>query len=174
MAWTSPRTWTVGETLTAANMNTHVRDNLNWLANDRPRCRANMTGSQNITDSTQTAVQFGGIDSFDVGAMHDPASNNTRLTVPSGGGGVYMFGVDNIGWQANNNGVRDLGLRVNGLTTVAFQRVPATQNTNTFPPSMVSFYALAATDYVEAMVTQTSGGTISVSTASLWACWIAF
>jgi hypothetical protein len=28
MAWTSPRTWIAGETLTAALLNTHVRDNL--------------------------------------------------------------------------------------------------------------------------------------------------
>ena len=29
MAWTTPRTWTTGEMVTAALMNTHVRDNLN-------------------------------------------------------------------------------------------------------------------------------------------------
>lgn len=28
MAWTSPRTWTTGEVVTAALMNTHLRDNL--------------------------------------------------------------------------------------------------------------------------------------------------
>jgi hypothetical protein len=31
MAWTAPRTWTTGELVTAAFMNTHVRDNLNYL-----------------------------------------------------------------------------------------------------------------------------------------------
>src|SRR3990167_3647383 len=31
MAWTSPRTWVTGETVTAALLNTHVRDNLNAL-----------------------------------------------------------------------------------------------------------------------------------------------
>ena len=31
MAWVSPRTWTAGETVTAALMNQHVRDNLNAL-----------------------------------------------------------------------------------------------------------------------------------------------
>ncbi len=31
MAFTSPRTWVVGEIVTAALMNTHVRDNLNYL-----------------------------------------------------------------------------------------------------------------------------------------------
>src|SRR5262245_10037005 len=31
MAWTNPKTWSVGETLTAANFNTHIRDNENVL-----------------------------------------------------------------------------------------------------------------------------------------------
>jgi len=32
MAWTSPRTWVTAETVTAAQLNTHLRDNLNDLA----------------------------------------------------------------------------------------------------------------------------------------------
>lgn len=31
MAWTTPRTWVVGEVATAANFNTHLRDNMNSL-----------------------------------------------------------------------------------------------------------------------------------------------
>lgn len=31
MAWTTPKTWSPGEKVTAAMMNTHVRDNLNYL-----------------------------------------------------------------------------------------------------------------------------------------------
>lgn len=31
MAWTTPRTWTTSETVTAAMMNAHVRDNLAYL-----------------------------------------------------------------------------------------------------------------------------------------------
>lgn len=30
-AWTTPRTWVSGELVTASMMNTHVRDNLNYL-----------------------------------------------------------------------------------------------------------------------------------------------
>ena len=32
MAWTIPRTWNPGETVTASLMNSHVRDNLNVVA----------------------------------------------------------------------------------------------------------------------------------------------
>jgi hypothetical protein len=31
MGWTNPKTWSVGETLTAANFNTNIRDNVNYL-----------------------------------------------------------------------------------------------------------------------------------------------
>jgi len=31
MGWTTPKTWSAGETLTAANFNTHIRDNENAL-----------------------------------------------------------------------------------------------------------------------------------------------
>jgi len=31
MAWTAPRTWVAGETVTAALLNTHIRDNLNAI-----------------------------------------------------------------------------------------------------------------------------------------------
>lgn len=35
MAWTSPRTWTTSELVTASIMNTHLRDNLNYLYNGK-------------------------------------------------------------------------------------------------------------------------------------------
>lgn len=31
MAWTTPKTWTTGELVTATDLNTHVRDNLSFL-----------------------------------------------------------------------------------------------------------------------------------------------
>jgi hypothetical protein len=37
MAWTAPRTWVTGEVVTASQMNTHVRDNLNALASEPNR-----------------------------------------------------------------------------------------------------------------------------------------
>lgn len=32
MAWTNPRTWVTGETVTAAQLNTHLRDNMDYAA----------------------------------------------------------------------------------------------------------------------------------------------
>lgn len=67
MAWTTPRTWVTGETVTAALMNSHVRDNLDfleaqrvilngyattknlWIGNWQPRETAGAAGSQVLT-----------------------------------------------------------------------------------------------------------------------------
>jgi len=56
MAWTAPRTWVTSEVVTAAVMNTHVRDNLNWLG------RVGVTGWASYTPtwtSTGTAPVIG-------------------------------------------------------------------------------------------------------------------
>lgn len=48
MAWTTPRTWTDGELVTAAIMNAHVRDNLNASA---PHLIVRKTSDQTVTSS---------------------------------------------------------------------------------------------------------------------------
>lgn len=54
MAWTTPRTWSAGETVTATIMNTHVRDNLNALAS-----KAIVVSIGDATGSTiTTGVKF--------------------------------------------------------------------------------------------------------------------
>jgi len=105
--------------------------------------------------------------------MHNPASNNTRITIPSGGGGTYLIGVDMASWQDNNTGIRDLIIRVNGATTVNWQRLTTNQNTNTYQ-SLSILLPLVATDYVEAMVNQNSGATLTMSGTTAWAIWQAF
>jgi hypothetical protein len=49
MGWTAPKTWSVGETLTAANFNTHIRDN--QLA-EGPHLIARKTSDQNTVSTT--------------------------------------------------------------------------------------------------------------------------
>jgi hypothetical protein len=63
MAWTTPRTWSAGETLTAANFNTHIRDNLNAIGPNIARARTNA----DVTNSTTTLANLTGI-SFAIGA----------------------------------------------------------------------------------------------------------
>ena len=47
MAWTTPRTWSDGELVTAAIMNPHVRDNLSVVVRNIPK-----TADETVTSST--------------------------------------------------------------------------------------------------------------------------
>ncbi len=47
--WTAPKTWSSGETLTAANFNTHIRDNLNALS---MHLLAQKTADETVNNST--------------------------------------------------------------------------------------------------------------------------
>lgn len=53
MPWTPPRTWTPGETVTAAMMNSHVRDNLNALATRAFAIQIGAAGNGEITAGTK-------------------------------------------------------------------------------------------------------------------------
>ena len=48
MAWTTPRTWVAGETVTDTIMNTHVRDNLAYLGTGIIRLSVNTTAVGNV------------------------------------------------------------------------------------------------------------------------------
>lgn len=50
MAYTAPRTWVLGELVTAAMMNTYIRDNISFLWN-KPRFRYRNTATQSIPTS---------------------------------------------------------------------------------------------------------------------------
>jgi hypothetical protein len=55
MTWTTPRTWTAGEKVTAALLNTHLKDNLDALKNPPKLLVANTNGSNFTTTSTTFA-----------------------------------------------------------------------------------------------------------------------
>ena len=62
MAWTTPRTWNSGETVTSTLMNTHVRDNLTYLYStfaQIPFARGGVLYNSNgITDSSANILAW--------------------------------------------------------------------------------------------------------------------
>lgn len=77
MAWTTPRTWTDGEVVTASIMNTHIRDNLLELR-AAPTCRVYRSTSLSLT-GTVTLVDMNA-ESYDTGGWHSTTSNPSRVT----------------------------------------------------------------------------------------------
>lgn len=164
MAYTTPRTWASGERPTAAQLNEQLRDNVSFLANP-PACRANRTANQTISNNTTTAVQFSAADSYDTGSMHDPASNNTRVTVPTAG----LYAVT-LNWTMNSSGTAMIGaIRVNGTTDWNHVREDAS---GTITQQVSDVLKLSANDYVEGTVFQLTGGDVTMSRATMSVVWV--
>jgi hypothetical protein len=59
MTWITPKTWTTGEALTASDLNTHVRDNLNALKSP-PTASYILNESADYTTTSTTFVNVDG------------------------------------------------------------------------------------------------------------------
>jgi hypothetical protein len=181
--WTAPKTW-ANAAVTAAEFNTHIRDNETWLkgaftqlnvTSDAAKAkitpalvgaRVYKAADQTITNNTQTALNFDS-ERFDSDTFHDTVTNNTRLTIPASMGGNYIIG-GGINFAANATGQRVLYIYVNG-TGAGF---PIVADTN-IPGAATAVYMnvstlfhFSAADYAELIVYQTSGGNLSVTAVS--------
>lgn len=130
------------------------------------RVKAIRSTNQSLNNSSSTTIDFTAADEFDTDGFHDPSSNSTRITIPSGLDGVYLV-LGHIQYAQNSTGVRINRILVNGSAT-NYRTTAAAFSTST--TAFVQVYAileLAATNYVEMDGFQTSGGALNVSTASL-------
>lgn len=74
MVWTTPKSWTVAELATAANMNVHVRDNTSFLFNI-PRYRAYRTTGLVMNNATNTGIACDN-EQYDTASLFAPTSDS--------------------------------------------------------------------------------------------------
>ena len=90
MAWTDPRTWVTDELVTAAIMNTHIRDNLNSLNHLVVRKTADETKTSNTTlaNDASLTMSIGANETwmFELSLLYLAGNGliKTAFTVPAG------------------------------------------------------------------------------------------
>lgn len=156
MAWTTPRTWVPGELVTASMMNTHIRDNMNYLftAASGDKCRAT-NGAQSISDNTATKLTFGS-ETFDTNGLHSTSSNPSRITIVTTG---YYIVIGWVYWNSAGGSSRWLRILVNNTTLYNTNRVSSASFDNA--QSVDDLISFTAGDYVELSVVQESGGSLN-------------
>lgn len=87
--WTKPRTWVDGETMIASILNTHLRDNLDFLR-DRDRVHAVQTQDNGLKDDEWEVIKFGG-ESFDRGSMHSSRKREAQIRIRQDGVYYLLF-----------------------------------------------------------------------------------
>jgi hypothetical protein len=127
-------------------------------------CSITATGTQSISNATFTALTFD-TEVFDTDGFHSNATNNTRITIPSGKAGKYSI---SSMWQpssASATGRRLLKIYINGtVSNVYFTETAPTSGT--YPLVLfVGVLDLAVGDYIETYAYQSSGGSDSIDKA---------
>lgn len=143
---------------------------------DPPRCRLTNSAAISLTNALTTAVTFD-TEVFDEGGLHSTSSNTSRVTIPTGGSGLYLIGAS-VEFAANATGVRDMFIVLNGASSIGVMRSTTPSGTSTTRLATSTVYALNDGDYVELRVNQTSGGALNLNASTdyspvLWACWLA-
>lgn len=174
MSWTAPRTWVNGEVPTDSIFNTHLRDELAWLGTDGPYCRAFASAAQSIATGTTPILITLNNERYDNASMHDNVTNNSRITIPAGGAGKYIFGAS-VSFGLSATGFRQSRIRQTGTTALIVDSRPADASTGS-EQNPTDWYSLAAADYLELLCTQNSGGALNAGGtpgpgAELWAAW---
>jgi len=111
-----------------------------------------------ITNNTLTALTFNS-ERYDTDTIHDNSTNNTRLTATTAG--KYVI-TGHAKFDVNGTGRRQVGIRVNGSTIIALWETAITSAAGGNIFSIATIDDLSATDYVELVVFQDSGGNLDV------------
>lgn len=127
------------------------------------RCIAYHNTTQSLTDSTLTLLSFNSED-VDTAAMHDNVTNNTRITIPTGGDGYYIIS-GKVVFATNTVGERLVYLYKNGALVKVGMRMAAGASGDVFM-SVPWQLPLVAGDYLELVGYQTSGGNLNVGSAT--------
>lgn len=120
------------------------------------------SGMQSIATAINTAVQFDQ-EEWDTNNMHSNVSDNTRLYVPSGQGGLYLV-QGQVAFDNNATGHRNAKIRVNGNSSTWLGKTNETSvgSTDAQWLQVSKIYQLSAGDYVELVVYQNSGSSLNI------------
>ena len=132
-----------------------------FTSSGQHRCRVYVsTSNQSISDATPTGLNFLG-EGYDVGALHDTGVNPGRITIPTGGSGLYQF-LGAVQFAANATGYRYVAIYKNGSEMVRSSAASASAST-TSDLQVQLHDQCNQNDFYELYVYQNSSGALDVN-----------
>jgi hypothetical protein len=123
-------------------------------------CGLTKSAAQAISTTTTTFITFD-TEEFDTDAYHSTSSNTSRITIPSGKGGKYLF-VMTANFASNGSGQRLLMLYKNGAVHKYSTSLAGTASFS-FRATTSVIVSAVATDYFEFAVYQDSGVSLDIN-----------
>ena len=164
MAWTDPKTWADGDVVTASELNTHVRDNLNELRGAQT-CRVYRSVTQSLSNDTYALIGMNQ-ETSDVPGWHSTVTNDPRITPTVAG--LYLI-VAGASFAHNTTGSREIVIVRNGLGGVSVASTGRNIAVNAAGSLSANFNvtgvfpANGSTDYFSLAAWQNSGGALNVN-----------
>jgi hypothetical protein len=146
-----------------------VRDNQQFFSTP-PSVKTRRTAVQSIPNNTFTAVAFTAADTWDTDGFHSTTTNNSRITVPAGLGGIYHV-IGSVNFAAGADNTRLVKIQLNGSSDVTVYQGTNGVGGPAFAVSVPNMVQLAAGDYIELVCYQFSGSALSI-TATMSAHWV--
>jgi len=142
------------KTVPATDVKTYAGSNISCRAISYPNVQA-------LTSNAYEEVILNGTDDFDVTNMHDPSTNNTRITFATAG--TYLL-IGHVIFAPSTGGIRNIEFMANGSTR--FDQVQENNPTSGEEVKMVNtaIYTFASTNYVELRAKQNCGSNLNINT----------
>lgn len=159
------RTWVAGEVVTAAYMNSNIRDAGNFFL-ARPLAVLRQTVGQSVATSGSGAPLLFDAEDIDSDNGHSTVTNTSRYTAQTTG---WYLPSGGVGWTASATGRRGCwwlltGTGVNGTESM-LQTTAA--NSVCVPSRARPVFMTALTDYLELNGYQDTGGALTTSVVTI-------
>jgi hypothetical protein len=123
------------------------------------------TGNQTLTTATWTAITWD-TEQFDTDAFHSTSSNTSRITIPSGKAGKYLF-TSHLYFDSNSGTGRRMNIFYKNGVSVAISFVEIPPASGAYVGALNSIILdLAVNDYVEIYGYQSTGTNQVIDRAS--------
>lgn len=119
------------------------------------------TAVQSINNGSDVTVTWDA-EYFDTNAIHDNATNNSRLTIPTGYGGKWLVNYSQS-WAATATGAKWSYIYKNGSTDIFGTFWTYTSAGSQVKQSASCVLSLSAGDYLTVVVGQNSGGALNLA-----------
>lgn len=128
-------------------------------------CSVYATTAQNISTAIWTAQTYGG-ELWDTDGFHSTTTNTSRITIPSGKAGKYLF-TGSVAWGSNTSTER-FGVRLyaNGANDWNIDYRKGSSTNGELWQSWSVIRDCAVNDYFEVYVWQSSGATIATDSGN--------
>lgn len=121
----------------------------------------NTPNNQSLSNNTFTVVTWDSED-YDTDGYHSTVTNTSRITIPSGKAGKYLFTGSVYFDPGSTTGMREVALYKNGSNTGKFFIVTAAGSGTFYPNPQMNFVVNAvANDFFQLYVRQNSGGNLT-------------